>query len=337
MKGRNMKKIVLLFLCFCTAVPAFSELNVQLNKAGVLADYVGKYDYIDLTDDEYKVQKIDFKSKLDEAAWNKLAGYYFVGGPRNTIPDPEEINTPWGKDYGNFGLGCHYISYSNGIWTHGGDGEAEAFELESISQDGKSFSMKNKYHTETWRTEGEYLYLGARVFYKITGPDCYKRFLRQFIKNYNESIQTYKNTNFENSDLVKKISFEILKALSSGDIKTYSKYVQKDSNVKLKIGDYRYNTDFSYNDLLNETEEVKNAFAFMKTDFLSHLNELDSIKPNINEFIRTTTADMEKDFPEADILVEYIFNKYEEIEFFFKTERDSVTLIGVKEYAEFRP
>ena len=304
---------------------------------GYLAEYVGKYDYIDLTDRDYKIRKIDFKSKSDETAWYKLAGYYFVGSPRTTISDPEEIDTPWGKDYGSFGRGCHSISYNNGIWTHGGDGEAEEFELESVSTDGKTFSMKNKYYSQTWRIDGEYLYIGSTSYYKITGPDCYKRFLKQFIKNYNESIKQFKNTNSGNNELLNKVPFEILKALSAGDIKTYSKYVPKKSNVKLKIGDYQYNSDFSYDDLLNETEEVKAAFAFMKNDFSSHLNELDSIQPNINEFIRTTTVNMKKDFPEADTIVEYIFNKYEEVEFFFKKDKDSLILIGLKEYAVFRP
>ena len=81
--------------------------------------------------------------------------------------------------------------------------------------------------------------------------------------------------------------------------------------------------------------EVKAAFAFMKDDFSSHLNELDSIQPNINEFLRTTTVAMKQDFPEADIIVEYIIDYYAEVEFFFKKDKDSVIFIGLKEYAGF--
>ena len=36
-------------------------------------------------------------------------------------------------------------------------------------------------------------------------------------------------------------------------------------------------------------------------------------------------------------LVEYIFNEYEEIELFFKVDDDKIILVGLKEYAEFRP
>ncbi len=304
---------------------------------GYLADYVGKYDYLDLTDREYKLQKIDFKSILDEAAWKKLAGYYFVGGPRKTISDPQEVDTPWGKDYAGFGLGCHLISYKDGIWTHGGDGEAAIFELVEISKDGNTFKMKNEYYSQTWKIDGEYLYIGSSSYYKITGPDCYKRFLKQFIQDYNESIKQYTNISSETKESIQKTSLEILKALSSGDIKTYAKCVKKNPNVKLTIGDYYENTNFSYNDLLEETEDVRKAFNFMKTDFSSHLGELDSIQPNINEFLRTTTDNMKKNYPEADILVEFIFNRYEEVSFFFKKENDSFILIGIIEYAVFRP
>ena len=99
---------------------------------------------------------------------------------------------------------------------------------------------------------------------------------------------------------------------------------------------YRSKSNFSYNELVNETEDVKKAFNFMKNDFASHLKELDSIQPNINEFLRITRADMEKNYPEADVIVEYIFNKYEEVEFFFKIENGSLILIGINEYAFFR-
>ena len=109
---------------------------------GYLSDYVGRFDYIDLSNRDFKIEKIQFKNESDAAAWEKLAGLYFVGSPHKTISEPKEIDTPWGKDYG-FGLGCHSVSYENGTWIHGGDGEAEEFELESISPDKTVFLMKN--------------------------------------------------------------------------------------------------------------------------------------------------------------------------------------------------
>ena len=69
----------------------------------------------------------------EEKAWRKLAGYYFVRQPRSTIPEVEEDDTDWGKDYVYFGRGCHSILYKNGKWVHGGDGEAEEFELASVT------------------------------------------------------------------------------------------------------------------------------------------------------------------------------------------------------------
>ncbi|HBG65464.1 MAG TPA: hypothetical protein DDW78_03225 [Treponema sp.] len=304
---------------------------------GYLAGYVGKYDYVDLSDSAYTVKKIAFKTQLDELAWGKLAGFYFGGGPRKTISDPEAVDTPWGMDYTFSGLGCHSIAYKNGMWIHGGDGESEEFALESISDDGNSFTMRNKYHSQTWRLDGEYLRMGAISFYKITGPDCYKRFLRQFIQNYNESVRQYALSCPKIKEIAGNTALEILKALSAGDIASYAHYARKDANVKLRIGGYRTSTDFSYNDLLNETESIRTAFEFMKTDLASHANEIDAVEPHVNEFIRSTVDDMKRNYPEADVLVEYIFNKYECIELFFKTEADSLMLIGLKEYAEFRP
>ena len=57
----------------------------------------------------------------------------------------------------------------------------------------------------------------------------------------------------------------------------------------------------------------------------------------INEFVRTTTDDFKINYPSANYLVEYIFNKYEEIALFFKVENDKIILVGLKEYAVFRP
>lgn len=303
---------------------------------GYLADYVGKYDYLDLSDRDFKIQKVDFKNDIDASAWKKLAGYYFVGNPRQTIPEPIEIDTPWGKDYGGLGLGCHSISYKNGIWTHGGDGEAETFELESISKDGNTFMMKNKYYSQVWKIDGDYLYINNSSYYKITGPDCYKKFLREFVKKYNESVQLFNNNN-EETKKIENAAHEILKALTTGNIKKYSEYTSKDSIVNLKIGDYRGKENFTYKELTEESEDVINAFNFMKSDLSSHLSNIDSVTPNINEFVRTTTEDFKTNYPSANYLVEYIFNKYEEIELFFKVENDKIILVGLKEYAEFRP
>ena len=303
---------------------------------GYLADYVGKYDYLDLSDRDLKIQKIDFKNDLDASAWKKLAGYYFVGSPHQTIPEPIEIDTSWGKDYGGFGLGCHSISYENGIWTHGGDGEAEEFELVSISKDGNTFTMKNKYYSQIWKIDADYLYINNSSYYKITGPNCYKKFLKEFVKKYNKSVQPFKN-NISEIKKIENVSYEVLKALATGNIKKYSEYVSKKSIVDLKIGDYRGKQDFTYKELTEETEDVKNAFNFMKSDFTFHLDTIETLQPNVNEFLRTTTEEFKKDYSSANFLVEYIFNRYEEIELFFKVENDNIILVGLKEYAVFRP
>ena len=303
---------------------------------GYLADYVGRFDYIDLSDRNFKIQKIDFKTELDSIAWKKLAGYYFSRSARAKINVPEETDTPWGRDYVEFGIGTHSISYKNGKWIHDGDGEAEEFELVSISADGKSFEMKNHYHSQTWEIDGANLYIDNWPFYKITGPDCYKRFLKEFVAEYNKSIYKHKVKIAEFTDSLGTIPYEILKALEAGDIKVYSKYARKDKPVDLKIGDYRGNKSFSYNDLEEEAEDVQDAFDFMKSDLLSHSNEIDTIKPNINDFIETDVKAFEKNYPEANVLVEYIFSDYEYVELFFKVNENNVILVGVEEYAEFR-
>ena len=303
---------------------------------GYLSDYVGMFDYIDLSNRDFKIQKIQFKNDRDAAAWEKLAGLYFVGSPHKTISEPKEIDTPWGKDYG-FGLGCHSVSYENGTWIHGGDGEAEEFELESISQDKTVFLMKNRHYSQTWKIDGEYLYINNNPYYKITGPDCYKRFLKQFIKNYNDAVFKYRRDVSKLTEKLGTVPYEILKALETGDIKTYSKYVNKKNTVNLKIGDYMKNTSFSYQNLLAETEDVKSAFDFMKSDLITHANVINSIQPIINEFVETTTEEFEKEYPDANVLVEYLFNEYEQIEMIFKIDADSINLIGLKEYSVFRP
>ena len=304
---------------------------------GYLSDYVGRFDYIDLSNRDFKIQKIQFKNDRDAAAWEKLAGLYFVGSPHKTISEPEEINTPWGKDYGDFGLGCHSVSYENGTWIHGGDGEAEEFELESISQDKTVFLMKNRHYSQTWKIDGEYLYINNNPYYKITGPDCYKRFLKQFIKNYNDAVFKYRRDVSKLTEKLGTVPYEILKALETGDIKTYSKYVNKKNTVNLKIGDYMKNTSFSYQNLLAETEDVKSAFDFMKSDLITHANVINTIQPIINEFVETTTEEFEKEYPDANVLVECLFNEYEQIEMIFKIDADSINLIGLKEYSVFRP
>ena len=303
---------------------------------GYLSDYVGRFDYIDLSNRDFKIQKIQFKNDRDAAAWEKLAGLYFVGSPHKTISEPEEINTPWGKDYGDFGLGCHSVSYENGTWIHGGDGEAEEFELESISPDKTVFLMKNRYYSQTWKIDGEYLYINNNPYYKITGPDCYKRFLKQFIKNYNDAVFKYRRDVSKLTEKLEPVPYEILKALATGDVKAYSKYANKKSAVNLKIGDYMENTNFSYQNLLAETEDVKRAFDFMKSDLITHANVIDSIQPTINEFVETTTEEFEKEYTDANVLVEYLFNEYEQIEMFFKIDGNNVILVGLKEYSVFR-
>ena len=75
----------------------------------------------------------------------------------------------------------------------------------------------------------------------------------------------------------------------------------------------------------------------MKSDLSSHISNIDTVTPNINEFVRTTTDDFKINYPSANYLVEYIFNKYEEIALFFKVENDKIILVGLKEYAVFRP
>lgn len=140
----------------------------------------------------------------------------------------------------------------------------------------------------------------------------------------------------EKQKKIENVSHEILKALATGNIKKYSEFVCKDSIVNLKIGDYRENQSFTYRELTDESEEVKNAFNFMKSDLSSHISNIDTVTPNINEFVRTTTDDFKINYPSANYLVEYIFNKYEEIALFFKVENDKIILVGLKEYAEFR-
>ncbi len=303
---------------------------------GYLADYVGRYDYLDLSNNNFKIKKIDFKNDIDASAWNKLAGYYFLGGPHQTIPDPIEIDTPWGKDYGGFSLGCSSISYENGIWNLGGDGDAEIFELVSISKDGKSFTMKNEYYSQVWKIDGEYLYINNTKYYKITGPDCYKRFLKEFVRKYNESVKPFIQNNNETTKKIETISYEILKALADGNIKGYSKYVSKDLVVNLKIGDYREKSLFSYRELTDESEDVKKAFDYMKSDLSSHTNKIDTLQPKVNEFLTITTEKFKANYPSANYLVEYIFNDYEAIELFFKVENDKIILVGLNEYSVFR-
>ena len=76
---------------------------------------------------------------------------------------------------------------------------------------------------------------------------------------------------------------------------------------------------------------------FMKSDLSSHLSIIDKLAPNVNEFLRTTTEDFQTNYSSANYLVEYIFNKYEVIAFFFRVENDEIILVALKEYAEFRP
>ena len=317
--------------------------SIEENESLDLADKVGPYDHFDISDNNYLLNKPTFNNELDEQVWEKLAGYYFVSEPRDTMPDFEEIDTPWGKDYKFTGRGTHFFAYENGVWCHGGDGEYTEFEILSISEDGTEFSIKEKYFDDPriWKFDGAYFSDEIRTYYKYTGPDCYKSFLREFIANYNETQAQIQEAT-ANIDLsqVEPISKEILKALSNGDIKTYSMYAPKDFPVNLRIGDYRENQVFSYEDLLNETDDVKKAFEFMKNDLKFHKPVLESIVPYINEFRDTTLERMQENFPEATVIVEYILRegKYdnESVRFYFKEENGSMIFVGVEEYACFR-
>lgn len=305
--------------------------------AGYLSDTVGRYDYIDLSDRNLKIKKIGFMTLQEEKAWRKLAGYYFVRQPRSTIPEVEEDDTDWGKDYVYFGRGCHSILYKNGKWIHGGDGEAEEFELASVSEDGNTFVMKNGYSTQTWEISGEYLYINSFPYYKITGPDCYKRFLKGFVKEYNDSVKKYAETRSGYSKKLGKIPDEILKALSNGDIKSYAKYADSEEPVDLVIADYRQRSTFLLDELIDENDEVKSAFDFMKSDLSGHKSKIGKLKPQINEFINSTVNDFETNHKDADVLVEYTFDSYRYIQMFFKIKQDSVCLVGLNEYSVYRP
>ena len=47
--------------------------------------------------------------------------------------------------------------------------------------------------------------------------------------------------------------------------------------------------------------------------------------------------EFEKEYTDANVLVEYLFNEYEQIEMFFKIDGNNVILVGLKEYSVFRP
>lgn len=299
---------------------------------GYLTDYKETiYDSLDLTDSSYKKGELIFKTDLDKKAWEKLAGLYFVGKPRTTITTFREIDTDWGKDY-SFGLGCHSIWYENGKWYKGGDGEAEDFSLVSISDNGNSYLFKSPYSTNTitWTYDGYKLTTGNSEYYKFTGPDCYKHFIKDFVSNYRKKLETTKD--YDLGDLPKKI----LIVLSKGDNKEFAKFVTETESVNLVIGDYSGNSKFSKAALNTEQADVIEAFEFIKADLKKHSN-LFNVEPHINEFIYTTKERFLKLFPDGEIFLEYSLATYEEISLVFKNENDQIKLIGIIDYSVFRP
>lgn len=302
---------------------------------GYLVEYKEKFDYLDLSDKGFKIEKIAFNNDIDAAAWEKLVGFYFLQGPWPTIPELREISTTWGKDYGGFGNGLFEISYKDGIWTIGGCGEAETFRLDSISDDGSTFTMKYEHHTEFWRIDGEYLYKNNSPYYKVTGPDCYKRFLREYVRKYNKSVIPYVTNNEDEMKNLENVSRIILNAILIDNLRESFKYLSKDLIVRLKIPYYNGKVDFSYEDLIGESEGVKSAFNSIKSDLYLHRNAVYALSPDINTFLRTTVEDFKTNYPAANYIVEFVFDRYEHISLFFKVENEKIYLVGISDYANY--
>jgi len=299
---------------------------------GYLGEYKETiYDSLDLTNASFKISEIDFKTDLDKKAWKKLSGLYFVGKPRQTITTFKEIDTAWGKDY-SFGLGCHSIWYENGKWYMGGDGEAEDYNLVSITNNGNSFVLKSSYSKNmiTWTFDGYKLSTGNLEYYKFTGPDCYKHFIKEFVSNYRENLEN--SSDYDLGDLPDKI----LLALKKGDNKEFSKYVTDNEKVNLVIGDYSGKSCFSKVELGSEQTDVLEAFSFIKDDLSKHSNLL-NVEPHINKFIFTSKDRFSKLFPDGEIFLEYSLATEEEISLAFKYVNNQIKLIGIIDYAVFRP
>ena len=54
----------------------------------------------------------------------------------------------------------------------------------TISDDGKTYAMMNDWYGWTCVLDGDYLIIEGRPFYKVSGPTCYKRFLKEFIESH---------------------------------------------------------------------------------------------------------------------------------------------------------
>lgn len=298
------------------------------------------YDFVDLSDSFYTSDTPDFKSELDGTAWKTLAGVYVLGGPRSFLGYIEEDNNPWGRDFTDFGHGRLTVYYNDGIWYFGGDGEAVEYKLESVSPDRKSFQLKNDWHSCKCEVKDEYLYIDGRSYYKVTGPDCYKRFLKKFMGEYDESIDEYirdYGDKIKVGDIkkVKTASREIITALKNGDIETYSKYVDKSAPVDIQgVGDCDV---FDYEDLSLTTElsqAVKNCFKRIQTDL--ELQDVTGYKDiYVNQFLHMSFKDFKSYNKKADFIAEFIFNNYEYVQFLFKKKDGKFVLVGLVDYARF--
>jgi len=310
----------------------FGAYLIDSNKTSATSN---PYSRLDLSENGFSIKDIVFKTENDKKAWEILSGFYFVEGPRTVIDVIDEENdTSWGKDY-SFGLGTHKILYENGKWLHGGDGEASFFVIDSISENGKIFHMKSEYgYEEIWRINGYYLYIDSRPYYKYTGPDCYKHFIRYFVDQYNESIAEF-NLSDKNENLCVNVANQILQELINGNYKSILNYIDKDSLLQLAIADYSGKAIFSYDEIKLDGEEIISAFNFIKSDLSTHDNIL-SIKPNVNQFIHIDVKRFKIQFPNNDIIVEYILGNYEEISFIFKIKDEIVVLTGIIDNAVFR-
>lgn len=143
------------------------------------------YDWIDLSDHRSDANIPEFKWEPDERAWKVLAGIYVKDEPPESIPEEMyESDTPWGKDYVDFGVDELTISYKDGEWYFNGAGMTEVVELKTISYDGKKYQLENDWYPVTCIFDGEYVDILGEKYYKLTGPDCYKRFLKEFTKEY---------------------------------------------------------------------------------------------------------------------------------------------------------
>lgn len=149
----------------------------------------GPYDFLDLSDKRSARNRPAFTSDLDERAWKVLAGIYVKDEAPDSLPEEMwESDTPWGKDYIDFGGGELTVFYKDGEWYFRGGGMTEVVELVSISSDGKRYELQNDWYPITCTVNGAYLDIMGEVFYKLTGPDCYKRFLKEFTKEYRTEL-----------------------------------------------------------------------------------------------------------------------------------------------------